>query len=258
MLPLENGCNFRDLGGYHTIDGYQVRHGHIYRSGVLSYLSETDRHHLNDLGILTIFDLRRPSERQKEPTKWPCDTTELLVCDELNQHYESARQLRHSDTPELAHQAMQALYRAMSDWITPRIRIVFKHILDGKTPLLFHCSAGKDRTGLIAALLLYSLGVSIDDILHDYRLTNQCVDLEVFLAQHRDSGLGLNSASNLLHKLSSSARQALLAADESYLCAAFGEIEKKHGSLDNYLALDVGLTQTNLNHVRKILLTNIE
>ncbi|RYG98420.1 MAG: tyrosine-protein phosphatase, partial [Alphaproteobacteria bacterium] len=70
LLPLEGGYNLRDMGGYAAADGRSVRHGMLYRSGMMSMLTEADERHLAGLGIATVCDLRRAGERTKEPTRW--------------------------------------------------------------------------------------------------------------------------------------------------------------------------------------------
>jgi protein-tyrosine phosphatase len=78
ILNLEGGCNFRDLGGYRTRDGRELKWGCLLRAGVLSYFTPADHAHLNQLRVRVICDLRRAEERELEPTRWPDTNTRHL------------------------------------------------------------------------------------------------------------------------------------------------------------------------------------
>jgi len=78
ILTFEGACNFRDLGGYRTRDGRELKWGHVFRTGVLSYFTAADHEYLNQLRVRVICDLRRSDERQIEPTRWPDANTQHL------------------------------------------------------------------------------------------------------------------------------------------------------------------------------------
>ena len=249
ILDLEGGCNFRDLGGYRTGDGRRLRHGLLFRSGVLSYFNEQDLERLRDLGVRTICDFRRINERRDEPTRWPDDSTEILFWDDgPEQHEKGELSLYECQTPEAARETMASLYRSMPKWLEPRLRGMFDRIAEGNIPLVFHCAAGKDRTGLAAALLLHSVGVPREVIIEDYRLTNEAVDLEDFFNRHRFAGLGLNDPDHPLTSIPTAVRQMLV--------AALDQIEQEHGCLDSYLEDRLGLTSQRRARVQSVLLTD--
>src|SRR5277367_3290667 len=81
MIPLQGGRNFRDLGGYTTTDGRRIRWGRVFRSGVMSYLTERDHDRLRPLGIRTVCDFRSPREREREPIRWGSDPVNVLHWD---------------------------------------------------------------------------------------------------------------------------------------------------------------------------------
>lgn len=255
ILNLEAGCNFRDLGGYTTLDGRRIRPGQLFRSGVMTYFSPRDREKVSGLGIRTICDLRRPLERETEPSHWPDDSIRVLFWDQRPPATTSDEgSIGQCRTPEAARETMNRLYHDMPLWLEPRLQGVFQCLAEGSVPLVFHCAAGKDRTGLAAALVLHALGVPRETILEDYRLTNEAVDLEQFLTEHRSAGLGLNDPSNPLVVLPKETRRLLLAADESYLKTALARIEKEYDSIDNYLEIRLGVDGRQRETIRKLVL----
>ena len=256
VLPLEGGCNFRDLGGYLTADSRPVRRGRLYRSGVMAYLTPADRRRLARLRVRTIVDLRRAVERAQEPTLWPDPGVRVLAHDDPRDR--SALQGLSGEEPTTAagvYAAMTGLYRSMPAWLAPRLRLLFEALEDGAVPLVFHCSAGKDRTGLAAALVLDLLGVAREDILADYALTNQAVDLEDFLARERSSRLGLADSSHPLLTLDHATRQPMLAADTDYLATALETITAEYGSTEDYLQDAVGVGPAARERIGELLLT---
>ena len=254
LIALEGGCNFRDLGGYETRDGRRVRQGHLYRSGVLAYFTPKDHETLSQLGIRAICDLRRNEERLHEPTKWPNETEVQFLHwdDELERT--STRKLYGGLTSADTRAAMLELYHGMPLWLHSRLRGLFECVATGVVPMVFHCSAGKDRTGLAAALLLSVLGVQRDTILADYAVTNEAVDLEYFLRLRRKSALGLGSVKHPLLDMPEEVRGPMLRADTDYLATALAQIEREYRSVDAYLSEALGVNETLREKIRGLLL----
>lgn len=163
-LPLERGSNFRDLGGYPGADSRRVAWGRIFRSGALPLLSEADYGLLSGLGIGAIVDLRSVEERAVAPTLLDDRTGALFLSND------------YSIAPMLANMRSGAgtgrpLYAGTERTLAPQYRMLFRRLLANDGAVLFHCSAGQDRTGIGAALVLSALGVSREDIVADYHLS---------------------------------------------------------------------------------------
>jgi len=180
VLPLEGGRNFRDLGGYSAEDGRSVRWGLLFRSGAMTQLTPSDYEYLAPLGIRVICDFRTTGEREDEPTIWQAEPAPrfmnwdgVIPYDELPLNAALRSQ---NATQEMIHEAMAGLYRAIPYVYSDRYRDLFLVLGSGEAPLAFHCSAGKDRAGIAAALLLTALGVPRETVIDDYALSDTVVD----------------------------------------------------------------------------------
>jgi protein-tyrosine phosphatase len=236
LLAFEGGCNFRDIGGYAAADGRIVRWGKVYRTGVLSYFTANDHPALLKLGVRAICDLRRADEREREPTRWP-DAAARALCWDDGARTPTIRTFAASrpDTAAGMFEAMLDLYRALPEWMGPRIRGLFECLAAGESPVVVHCAAGKDRTGLAIAVLLRALGVAYDTVVADYLLTNDAGDFETFIRARHGAQLGLTDAAHPLLAMPADVRRVLFSADAAFLDAAFEVIGRQHGGLDAYL-----------------------
>lgn len=232
---LTGGCNLRDLGGYGTGDGRTVAHGRLFRSGVLAYLTPQDHARLATIGLRTVIDLRRPDEIEAEPTRWP-RPVETIAFPEDPQHGPGQRGApwERSATRDEARTWMLASYGTMGEWLAPHLRATLRALLDGRTPLLFHCAAGKDRTGFTAGVVLALLGVPEETILADYAFTDRAVDLHAFTRDHRGAALGVTDSDHPIDRLPPDVRTALITADPDYLRAAFAALDERHGGIEGY------------------------
>lgn len=247
VLPLEGGRNFRDLGGYRAADGRTVIWGRLFRSGSMAALTPKDVDYLGRLGIRTVCDLRTSQEREKEPNRW----AQNAGLDYWTRDYEMSggdltRLFSGGANAVQAREAMTALYRELPYEQADAFRAMFGKLLAGETPLAFNCSAGKDRTGVAAALILTALGVPRDAVMADYELTN--IYLPAALARDR------TGASPLLASVPREVLGAVLAADPAYLNAAFDEMAKRNGSAEGYLRTVAGLSDENIARLRDMLL----
>jgi len=176
VVPLEGGSNFRDLGGYRTKDGRVVRRGAVFRSAHLGNLTAVDRSALGRLGVRTIVDLRGINEAAETPHR-----VDGVDCRIVGAHIEPrlgdrivAAVADGSASPHLMMQFLTEHYRDYPHRCAPGFRTLFGTLSDGAhRPLVFHCTAGKDRTGFASALLLTLLGVPWETVMDDYLRTNE-------------------------------------------------------------------------------------
>ena len=176
IVPLKGGSNFRDLGGYRTADGRLVRRGTVFRSAHLGSLMDEDRAALGQLGVRTIVDLRGVTEAAETP-----HLVEGVSCRIVGAHIEPGvgDKIRGAvadgtASPHLMMQFLTDHYRDYPRRCAPGFRTLFATLSDGThRPLVFHCTAGKDRTGFASALLLTLLGVPWETVMEDYLRTNE-------------------------------------------------------------------------------------
>jgi protein-tyrosine phosphatase len=246
LVSLHGGCNFRDIGGYPTQAGGTVRWGRVYRAGVLSYFTDRDHATLHDLDVRAICDLRRAEEREREPSSWPAGANRQRP---THLHWDDG-----SNTPTIRgfaasrpytaagmFDSMIDLYRALPEWMAGRIHGLFECVATGSVPLVVHCAAGKDRTGVAIAVLLRALDVSPQTAIEDYLLTNEAGDFEQFLRNRHDTQLGLTDIHHPLLSMPDDIRRVLFMAHADFLQAAFESIEAL-GGLDRYLEKIVGVS----------------
>lgn len=256
LLKLEGGCNFRDIGGYAADNGQTVKWGQVYRTGVLSYFTSNDHPSLLNLGVRAICDLRRIEEREREPTRWPDASVQALSwVDDATVPTIRGFAAKRPATAAGMRDSMIDLYRALPAWMGPRIHGLFECIETGKAPVVVHCAAGKDRTGVAIAVLLGALGVSHETIVSDYLLTNDGGNFEQFILTRKDSHLGLADKHDPLLSMPEEVRRVLFAADADYLQAALDQIDAGYGGLENYLESCARTDRRTLQRVRELLLT---
>jgi protein-tyrosine phosphatase len=254
VLPLQGGRNFRDLGGYRTADGSAVKWGQLYRSGVMNGLTDADNAYLRGLGITQICDFRSSEERADEPTRYEALGT--VAYNAIDYTDATSSQLRDVFTsPDLSgtkvRDAMIGLYGGMTERFEPQYKDMFARLVAGKAPLAFNCSAGKDRTGIAAALVLSALGVPRATILEDYALSDKVVDYEAaYQAQGNAPAAKEDGPYAFLAKLPADVRAPLLKSDPAYLEAAFKQIETKYGSVDAYLEQRLGVGAAEMTAMR--------
>ncbi len=174
VFPLQGVTNFRDLGGYAAEGGRPVRWRRLFRSDHFGALTEADRAQLAQLGITRVFDFRGVAERAATPYDWPGVVQHHLAIEPtVVQRMQDLTAAGGTLTAPLVTDLMADLYRALVQEQSHRFAELFDHLLQAEAPVAFHCTAGKDRTGVAAALILLALGVPRPTVQQDYLLTNQ-------------------------------------------------------------------------------------
>ncbi|TWB04249.1 protein tyrosine/serine phosphatase [Bradyrhizobium stylosanthis] len=218
-LALQGASNFRDLGGYKTVDGRTTRWRHIFRSNHLGQLTAADVEIVRALGVRSAFDFRGVEER----AAGVCVVNEIAVHSlPIEPTVVAALRAELAGgtlTAAVALELMRESYRNYVRHNTHSFRMLFGHLLEDRAPLVIHCTAGKDRTGFASALILHALGVPDDVIAEDYLLTNR--------HYKRDA----TAATDLPEDV----RNAIGNVEASYLAAAFEAVGKEYGDLETYL-----------------------
>lgn len=268
-LEIDSLFNCRDLGGYPTVTGQTVRWGMLYRSDALDHLTAIDQAVLRSLKMTTVIDLRSSKEIQHRPDK--------EIGEAFHYHFDPHADVakKAGETPQLGTKdeekvrrleklaetkAGQAQLVAMKKQMVAQMealvisseaqkayRDMLASIKRGELPLLFHCQGGKDRTGWGAAIILGLLGVSVELIYYDYRLTEQYnrPRNEARMAIYRH----YTQNSFVLDYLASLQRTT-----DAYLDSAFQAVNNHFGSMENYAATVLDFSVADQNEMKKRLL----
>lgn len=250
LLPLEGGINFRDMGGYPAADGRTVKWRHLFRSGTMARLTPADRDHLAGHGIRTVIDFRTATEQAAEPNAWAQEGDIAYWARPHEETFGNLHEMvdRGISSPEEAHAIMVGGFRHLPFQQAEAFAEMMRRLAGGEVPLAFHCTAGKDRTGGAAALVLASLGVPRDAIIADFVLTERTLDLEKAFRNRRDDP---NSAR--YRNVDMTVMAPLGAAHPDYVTAFLDVLDERCGSVENYLS-DLGISASDLSSIRENLL----
>jgi protein tyrosine/serine phosphatase len=246
--------NFRDFGGYDTASGRQVRRELLYRSANHAYASDADLERMRTLDLAAIIDLRRSEERAREPSKrWPGFGAAVIENDILSDHADWIESMKDVEVNAAWFLADgMAYYRRAA--FEPRhldlFRRYFQTLASASGPIVVHCAAGKDRTGLICALTHHALGVHADDIMADYLLTND----ETRMAR-KIAFLGPWLRDTVGKTVDEAGLKVAVSVNPAYLETAFSAIREAHGSIDAYLAEVLGVDERLREQLQARLLT---
>ncbi len=241
LHPFDAIDNFRDFGGYPTADGRTVRTGRLYRSAHHARMSEADLAKLADYQIATVVDLRRPIERQRQPSLRPEGFAGQVIENDLDAAGEAPHItfLKQGNlTPDSGRRFMTGTYSRMP--FAPTYHDLFARyfqaLAETDSPVVIHCAAGKDRTGFLVALTHHVLGVGREDMMADYLLTNVAIDLE-----NRAPSFAKQIEALSGQMPSQDAVVAFLGVEPAFLDAAFDAVEARYGSVDVYLEQVIGV-----------------
>lgn len=253
LIPLEGVENFRDYGGYPSRYGGSVVWGYLFRAAHQAAATDDDLRVLAEMNLGHVVDLRRPSERAMHPSRrYQGFVAEVIECDQGDQaEAPHVAFLRDTDlTPASVRKFFDAYYAGAP--FEPRhidlYSRYFRALAEGDGAVLIHCTAGKDRTGILAALTHHLLGVHPDDMFADFLLTNAAVRMEArapMVAQALEASLGKTP--------SDVAVRAFLGVEAAYLDRAFQVMTERTGSPEAYLAM-LGVNEKDATAIRLRLL----
>ena len=238
-ITFSNMHNFRELGGYKACDGRHVKHNIFFRAPALCKIeTKEDFEKFKSFGIKTIYDFRSKPEREFKPDpvfegviRHEISALTDLDGNEINFDFKGFENLSKEKIAELI-KLVQVGYSKMA--INNKAYIeMFKDICAGNVPLLYHCSAGKDRTGVASALILSLFGVDKEDIIYDYLKTNDYNAEDVIKKAMVSTDSLPPEAMEAVKSLSGVQRKSL---EE-----VFDKIIEKYGTMDNYFEREFGI-----------------
>jgi protein-tyrosine phosphatase len=248
-VKLEGAYNFRDLGGYRSVDGLRTKWGRIYRSDSLTRLTASDQAVLKQIGIRSVCDLRAPAEVKKRPDQLPEDgAIEYLNFPIVSGNFDTVtahEKIKKGDIEWLTEDYMIKGYINSIDAYATTWAAVFEHLAEPASyPLVFHCTGGKDRAGAGAALILLSLGVSEETVIYDHSLSNDFLADIIPRLYSYFSSFGIEKE-NLL---------PYLTAPRSAIIALLDHFRVTYGSAVDYLKNKAGVSQNTLDQLKQKLL----
>ncbi len=241
-IPLQGSNNFRDIGGIPTRDGRYLRWGQIYRSDRLSAITEEDQRYLASLGLKTVYDFRSESEVAEAPDIIPQGTEIEYINEPIYFDVEDTARIKEriisgEMSKVEANDILVEGNRLFATDMAQRFKPFIDCLLEGKGPIVYHCTSGKDRTGFATMLLLSAVNVGRDTIVEDYLLSNY---YRYEMNQKRLKKL--RYASIVKRKLNLETIAPLMIVDKRYIDAAYDAIEEKYGTVEAFLEAEYGLT----------------
>ena len=255
--PFEGVENVRDYGDYATAASRRLAPGRLFRSGHWANATDADLDRFHALGVATIVDLRRAVERERPPSSRPGPCTARTNAaparpDDLTEaphvQFLKSRDL----TPDASREFMTSAYRRIP-YEAPHLDLFsqyFQALANGDGPVLIHCAAGQDRTGILAALTHRIAGVHADDMVEDYLMPNAAVRLE-----ERAPEIAERMTRWSGRPASPEAVVAFVGVEAAYLEEAFAEIDRRSGSLDAYFTDALGLDAATRDRIAERLTT---
>ncbi len=246
-IPFEQAVNFRDLGGYATLDNRRTCWNKLYRSAHLANLSDADVAALQALNLNLVCDFRTIEEQERGPSRLPESMPHKRLS--LDIWPSGARvptdvvksMIFDGETVEAVHETQREMYRGLAVEFADRYAQMFAALLEGQgKPALIHCRGGRDRTGFGAALILSAFGVPHKTIVEDYLLTNEAPTANNFISKMVRTyaedmpGRRKDELEKLFH--------AVFPVHAENLAAAFDAVDAQFGSIDRYFTDALGVS----------------
>jgi protein-tyrosine phosphatase len=253
LLPLQGGRNFRDLGGYRATDGRQVRWGRLFRSGAMSGLTEADMGYLSALGVKVICDLRSNQERASQPNPFIKAGGPAVIATDYPMMASSLAGIAQAGSREAAIDVFAAAYVQFAEVLTLQYADMFARLKEGEAPLVFNCSAGKDRTGMAAALILSVLDVPRETILADYGLTQTYTPPAMYMkGVSNAASAGFSQAqAQAFMKMRREVVEVMLGSDPAVMRKALAAIDEKFGGPVALVKARYGVTDADVASLRR-------
>lgn len=250
LIALEGALNWRDLGGYKTADGRVTRWDRVYRADGLDQLTDADLDVIAELGIKLVIDFRVDREVDEHPSRLPehpeLRRQRLPIGGDEVEGRSILETIKAGDLKTYTVEEMAGVYERLLEESAMNFGEVIIHATDpANLPMVFHCTAGKDRTGLMAMLLLGALGVSDDDIVTDYELTTHYRSnkrLAILGPELEKAGVDIESV------------RPFLTAQAPVMAATLAALEARYGSIERYLLDEAELDRSTLEHLKAVML----
>lgn len=248
-VPFEGTMNFRDLGGYMTREGRQVKWGRIYRSDNLNRLTDKGLNLLRQMGIMLVCDFRTPMEVEKYPDRLPGDgSIEYLHLPVMHGEFDAAVAMdliKKGDVSWITDEFMINRYIRNIDGFADTWGTVISRISEPENlPLVFHCSAGKDRAGVCAALILLFLDVPEETIIYDHTLSNLFLADWLKMAYAHIESFGIEAKKV----------EPYFTAPRNAMVSLLKHIQETYGSAENYLKVKAGISNRTIAQLKHELL----
>ena len=253
VIRLDGTSNTRDIGGYPATDLRTVRWRQIIRSENLSRLTAEDFRELEEIGVKTVIDLRTDRERERSPTVWQGDNPprffNFAVGEADDRWYKAQRRMTKSNrfTAKQSQAHMVEGYRMMAEAGVPSYRQLMDLVLDESNwPILIHCNAGKDRSGVAIALILEALGVDRATIMEEYLLTNKLVRAEQKAAFLAEKLKFTGGSARVGRTPTARAWLPIVGVQPEMLEAFYASVDERYGSMAAFLD-ELGVDQADRN-----------
>lgn len=250
QIYFRQAVNFRDIGGIKTQDGKTVKWGKIFRSDNLSGIKTSEFEKLSNLHIHTVFDLRTVNETKGKEDHLPESITYIhspTIRDKADLLTQLKPKVLNGELTEAQSiELTLQLYRDNVSKNLPELRQLMHQILDSNEPVLYHCSAGKDRTGILTALILSILNVDREIIFNEYMLSNY------YRSDKIEKMLGKAKLLKVIKPhLNLQVIENFMQVDKRYLSASFEVIDQQYGGINPFIRNELGINDQQRSEIIK-------
>ena len=249
-ILLDGTSNTRELGGYKTKDGKSLKWGVLYRSDKLSELTDPDQKYLTQLGIKTVIDFRSEEEKQNEPDQVPSNLKYIEMPIEADGAIRpKVEAILKGDLNEDVGAILVETNKEFISDFSGVFKSFIESLVENQEPTLFHCTAGKDRAGFAAALVLLAVGVPEEIVIEDYMKTNKYTEETI---QDYINKINLYSLGNVDAEI----LRPLLGVEERFIRAALDEIKLNYGNVESFIKDGLEIPDESIVELKNFLLTD--